>query len=57
MSLCTVCVQEPTESPGQGMLDPSELELQVVVSYHVSIRKQTWVLFKSSQHSSHRAIS
>lgn len=33
--------------------DPPEVELQMFVNYHVGVRNQTWVLWKSLSSSSH----
>jgi hypothetical protein len=43
INMCTTCMPGDQER----VLDPLELELQIVVSYHVGIRNQTWVPCKS----------
>jgi hypothetical protein len=47
-----VCVPHvcPVSRGGQKRaLDPQELELQMVVSHHVGVGEQTWVLCKSNK--------
>lgn len=39
--MCTACVPG---ARGHKVLDPMELELQTIVSYHVGFGNQTWVL-------------
>jgi hypothetical protein len=54
VSFACMCVCVPHVCPvsrgGQKRaLDPQELELQMVVSHHVGVGEQTWVLCKSNK--------
>jgi hypothetical protein len=40
----SVCLYVCMCTRGYKVLDPLELELQMIESYHVGIRNQTWVL-------------
>jgi hypothetical protein len=42
--MCIICIQGSEE-----VLDPQELELQMVVSCHVGAGNKIWVLCKSSK--------
>jgi hypothetical protein len=49
MYICTFCTAEvPGACGGKRASGPLELELQIVVSHHVSAENQTRVLQKSS---------
>lgn len=49
MCACVLCVYLVVTRPGERTVASSELEVQVVVGYHMDFRNASWVLYKGIQ--------